>query len=384
MAASRANSSSGALSTGGATSSSGAGITPGAATTSGARSTAGATATSGAGSTDGAIAADRPIDVVIAWVDGSDPKLAEKRNRYSGKTAVPVSSGAHPTRFASSNEIRYCVLSVLKFAPFVRNIFIVTDGQDPGISGDVSKYFPGRSGSIRIVDHTEIFDGYGDTLPTFNSISIANMIWRIRGLADSFVYFNDDTFLVRNITPEEWFIDGRPVMRGKWVPAARPRVVLDRMRKWFNMHLAGKPDNQPRASFHVGQWNAAALLGYRFRYFTNSHTPHPVGRSLVEDFFRKNDSLLRKNISYRFRDHSQFTFISLSNHLQLIDGNRNIARPAVVYLKPENRGPGYIDKKISLCEGDPEIIYMCAQSLDMVEEEERMKLFSWLDRILGL
>jgi hypothetical protein len=344
----------------------------------------GTTPTAGAKKASGADTTGEPIDVVIAWVDGSDPKLAEKRNRYSGKTAVPVSSGAHPTRFASSNEIRYCVLSVLRFAPFVRNIFIVTDGQDPGISDDVNRYFPGRSGSIRIVDHTEIFEGYEDCLPTFNSISIANMIWRIRGLAGHFVYFNDDTFLVRNITPEEWFIDGRPVMRGRWVPAARPRVVLDRMRKWFYRHLAGRPDYQPRASFHLGQWNAATLLGFRFRYFTNSHTPHPVGRGLVEDFLIKNVTLLRKNISYRFRDHSQFTFISLSNHLQLLDGNRNIARPAVVYLKPENRGPDYIDKKITLCERDPGIIYMCAQSLDLVEEKERMKLFSWLDGILGL
>ena len=325
-----------------------------------------------------------PVDVVIAWVDGSDPKLAQKRSRYSESKPVPVSSGAHPTRFASSNEIRYCVLSVLRFAPFVRNIFIVTDGQDPGLTGDLQKYFPERAGSVRIVDHTEIFDGYEEYLPTFNSISIANMIWRIRGRAENFVYFNDDTFLVRSITPGEWFIDGSPVMRGRWVPAARPRVVLDRMRKWFYRHLAGRPDYQPRASFHLGQWNAAALLGFRFRYFTNSHTPHPVGRSLVEDFFLKNDSLLRKNISFRFRDHSQFTFISLSNHLQLIDGNRNIARPAVVYLKPENRAPGYIDKKINLCESDPVIIYMCAQSLDQVEEKERMKLFSWLDGKLGL
>ncbi len=328
--------------------------------------------------------AGEPIDVVIAWVDGSDPKLTEKREKFSGRKEIPVSSGAHPTRFASSNEIRYCVLSVLRFAPFVRNIFIVTDGQDPGISDDVNKYFPGRSGSIRIVDHTEIFEGYEESLPTFNSISIANMIWRIKGLAGNFVYFNDDTFLVRNVTPEEWFIDGRPVMRGRWVPAARPRVFLDRMRKGFYRHLAGRPDFQPRASFHLGQWNAAAHLGFIFRYFTNSHTPHPVGRSLVENFFLENDSLLRKNISYRFRDHSQFTFISLSNHLQLINGNRNIARPAVIYLKPENRGPGYIDKKIASCESDPGIIYMCAQSLDLCEENERRKLFIWLNGILGL
>jgi len=325
-----------------------------------------------------------PIDVVIAWVDGSDPKLAEKRSRYSGSKPVPVSSGAHPTRFASSNEIRYCLLSVLRFAPFVRKIFIVTDSQDPGLTVDILKYFPERAGSVTIVDHTEIFDGYTEYLPTFNSISIANMIWRIKGLSEKFVYFNDDIFLVRGISPDEWFIDGAPVMRGRWVPAPWPRIGWNRLRTAFNRHIAGRPGFQPRASFHLAQWNSAALLGYRFRYFTNSHTPQPISRPLVEDYFAENDPILRKNISYRFRDPGQFTFSSLSNHLQLLNDNRHIARPGLAYLKPENRGPGYVDTKILLCERDRSIIYMCAQSLDMCGGQERDRLFSWLDRILGL
>lgn len=325
-----------------------------------------------------------PIDVVIAWVDGDDPKLAAKRNNYVNGTKITIGSGAHSTRFASSNEIRYCVLSVLRFASFVRNIFIVTDEQDPDIYSDVRKYFPQRQDSIRIVDHKEIFEGYESCLPTFNSISIANMIWRIKGLSENFVYFNDDTFLIRSIRPKEWFIDGRPVLRGRWAPATTPRALWNSVRVLFNRHIAGKPDFEPRASFHLGQWNAASVLGFKLRYFTNSHTPHAVNRKLVEDYFSKNDSLLRKNISFRFRDHSQFTFISLSNHLQLIDGNRHIAGPALAYLKPQGRADDYVDRKIALCENNPGIIFMCIQSLEMCRIDDREKLFRWLDRTLGL
>ncbi len=328
--------------------------------------------------------ADEPVDVVIAWVDGDDPVLADKRNKYFQGGRITIGSGAHPTRFASSNEIRYCVLSILKFAPFVRNIFIVTDEQDPGISADVRKYFPDRSGSIRIVDHREIFMGYENYLPTFNSISIANMIWRIKGLSENFVYFNDDTFLVREIKPEHWFLNGRPVLRGRWVPAPVPRAIWNRTRIFFNRRIFGRKGYEPRASFHMGQWNAAFLLGFRFRYFTNSHTPHPVTRRPVEDYFIKNRLLLEKNISFRFRDTSQFTFISLSNHLQLIGGNRNIAGPALVYLKPQGRAPGYVQKKTSRCESDSSIRYMCIQGLEMCRQEDRDLLFSWLDGILGL
>jgi len=126
------------------------------------------------------------------------------------------------------------------------------------------------------------------------------------------------------------------------------------------------------------------MLGFKFRYFTNSHTPHPVGRKLVEDYFIKNDSLLRKNISFRFRDHSQFTFISLSNHLQLLDGNRHIAGPALAYLKPQGHADDYVDRKIALCENNQGIRFLCIQGLEMCSSEVRVKLFGWLDKKLDL
>jgi len=322
---------------------------------------------------------DHPVDVVIAWVDGNDPVLAEKRNRYirEGESSS-LSSGAHSTRFASINEIRYCVLSILKFAPFIRNIFIITDGQDPDLWDDIKKYHPDRLDSFRIVDHKEIFEGFEDYLPTFNSISIGNMIWRIKGLSDNFVYFNDDTFLIRKIEPEDWFSGNRPVMRGRWVPAPFPRILWYTIRIGIKKHLLGNTDYQPRASFHMGQWNSARLAGYRIRYFTNSHTPHSVERKRMQEYFSKNASVLEKNIKHRFRNYRQFTFIALSNHLQLLDGNRQIANPGLVYLQPYKRPKDYIDKKIHFCENNPDIKFLCVQSLDLCEKEKQEKLLGWL------
>jgi hypothetical protein len=201
---------------------------------------------------------NQPIDVVIAWVDGNDPLLTEKRNRFLNGTGIRTHPGAHPTRFASINEIRYCVLSVFRFAPFVRNIFIVTDGQDPNLYEDVKTYFPERLNSLRIVDHREIFEGFEKHLPTFNSISIGNMIWRIRGLSENFVYFNDDTFLIRPVKPEDWFVGDKPVLRGKWAPAPVFRILWHNIRKTANIFLLNTNGFQPRASFHMGQSDSGA------------------------------------------------------------------------------------------------------------------------------
>lgn len=326
----------------------------------------------------------QPIDVVIAWVDGGDVRLAEKRNRFLKGNGGNDQPGADPTRFASINEIKYCVLSILKFAPFVRNIFIITDGQNPNLNEDIKSFFPEKFNSVKIIDHKEIFEGFEKFLPTFNSISIGNMIWRVKGLAEQFIYFNDDIFLIRPVKPEDWFIDNLPVLRGKWLPAPVLRIFWQKLRKFFQLKILKKTTFKQRASFHMGQWHSAALVGLKYRYFSNSHTPHTVGLNLVEDFFSKNKSILEKNLSFRFRDHSQFTFISLSNHLQLKNGNRNIAKPDMVYLKPLNNSVTYITKKIKQCERRPSIKYICAQSLELGPKEGQDKLFEWLNKKLEI
>ena len=157
-----------------------------------------------------------PIDVVIPWVDGNDPKHKKKINSYLNDKDIARIPGAYNTRFASINEIKYSILSILKFAPFVRNIFIVTDSQNPNIEKYIKDLFPGRLNSIQIVDHKEIFEGFEQFLPTFNSRTIDRLLWRIKGLSNHYIYFNDDIFLIRNVKPEDWFCNGRPIMRGSW------------------------------------------------------------------------------------------------------------------------------------------------------------------------
>jgi hypothetical protein len=265
-----------------------------------------------------------PVDAVIAWVDGDDPKLKEKRKFYLGEIGDGNASGAHPTRFASTNEIRYCLLSLFKFAPFIRNVFIVTDGQDPNLYQDVEKYFPERLNSIRIVDHKEIFRGYESYLPIFNSTAIETMVWRIEGLAEQFVYLNDDFFLIREVKPEYWFVDGKPIIRGRWTMAPFKKIIGNRTKALIGRIFNKKSNFQPKFSFFIGQWNAASLLGMKVRYFLNGHTPYVFRVSTFEKFFAKNPSLLEKNISFRFRDQSQYNLTTLANHLEILDGNSQI------------------------------------------------------------
>ncbi len=329
-------------------------------------------------------AGSNPIDAVILWVDGSDPKLAEKRDHYLALEKKTNSHpGALPLRFASSNEIRYCVLSILTFAPFVRNIFIVTDEQDPYLYEDIRIRFPEKAGCLKIIDHKEIFRGYEQYLPTFNSSSIQTLIWRIEGLSEKFIYFNDDVILIRETREEDWFIGDMPVLRGKWLLPPFRKMAGNKLKVLINRHLRNKGDYLPKISFYIMQWKSAALLGIKGRYFFHDHTPHPMRRKTLENFFAENVELLEKTISYRFRDSQQLIAPGVAYHLEILSGNRNYRDPRLGYFHPyysESR----MDRRIKRCMNDPRIKTICIQSVEMLSSRQREKIFRWMDSILNL
>ncbi len=320
-----------------------------------------------------------PVDVVITWVDGNDPKHQEKMAPFLDNRVRGDIPGAHPTRFRSVNEIRYCVLSVFTFAPFVRNVYVVTDEQDPNLRDDVKQCFPERIHSLKIVGHKDIFQGYEHYLPTFSSRVIESMIWRIDGLSDRFIYFNDDTFLIRKTTASDFFIKERPVLRGGWLPSPWPRTWWAGFQSFIKKVLMGRKDFQPKPSYHLGQWLAARKAGFRYRYFYFNHTPYSISKPTAEKFFNEDPGFFENHLEHRFKNHKQINFISLLYHLELKKGNQNIRKPDVAYVNPTGRGKSYLERKIELCRRDKKIKFLCVQSMDLCNKADQDKVFTWLE-----
>ena len=136
------------------------------------------------------------IDAVITWVDGSEPnyKLKLEENLKNKKIIN--------RQYLQANEIHFCVASIIKFAPFVRKIFIVTDNQKPNLNE--VRHFVSLN-KVEIIDHKEIFRDNMDFLPTFNIRSIDALLFKIKNLSNKFIYFNDDMFLIKETSEEEWF-----------------------------------------------------------------------------------------------------------------------------------------------------------------------------------
>lgn len=139
-----------------------------------------------------------PIDIVVPWVDDTDPIWIEKKEKYTG---VESKEGNTDVRYRDWDTLKYWFRGVEKFAPWVRHVYFITDNQKPEwLNTDHTK--------LKWVKHTDYIPK--EYLPTFNSHTIEWNLHRIEGLSENFVYFNDDVFLIDNTKPEDFFLNGLP------------------------------------------------------------------------------------------------------------------------------------------------------------------------------
>lgn len=140
------------------------------------------------------------IDFVVTWVDMADPEWQRVFAEYSGKKKEEK-NGVSEARFRDQGLLRYWFRGVDKFAPWVRKIHFVTCGQTP-------TWLDTSNPKLNLVNHKDFIPA--EFLPTYNSTVIERYMHRIPGLADRFVYFNDDFFIIRPVKPERFFQNGLP------------------------------------------------------------------------------------------------------------------------------------------------------------------------------
>ena len=239
------------------------------------------------------------IDAVITWVDGSEPNYQRKLKEYL------TNNNTINRQYLQANEINLCVASIVKYAPFIRKIFIVTDKQSPSL--DSVKHIVSKE-KIEIVDHEEIFRDNIEFLPTFNIRSIDALLFKIKDLSEKFIYFNDDMFLVKKTNPEDWFVGDKAVLTGNWVKTYNKKpikIISQKIKSFFNM----------RPSFNASQSKAANIAGFNSKYFKSYHCGRPQIKSIIKDFYNKNPEKLVDQIKYKFRDDRQYMPYSLCWHL---------------------------------------------------------------------
>lgn len=245
------------------------------------------------------------IDFVVLWVDGNDPEWqAEKRIYQSGVTDDSNSAN----RFRDWGLMPYWFRAVEQFAPWVRKIHFVTWGHVPAwLDLDHPK--------LHHVRHADYIPP--EYLPTFSANTIEMNVHRIPGLAEHFVFFNDDMFLLRPMREEDFFRGGLPCSCGSEVPVrftGEPGIwqhLIPNDMRVVNNHFGKAEQLRAFRGKYVSRayrWqdNIRTLLLERlypesFLGFKNLHAPAAFRRQTFEELWREEPELLDQTCRNRFR-----------------------------------------------------------------------------------
>ncbi len=245
------------------------------------------------------------IDFVVLWVDGSDPEWFAEKKKYQPSVSDESSS---VNRFRDWGLMRYWFRAVEQFTPWVRKIHFVTWGHVPSwLNLDNPK--------LHHVKHTDYIPG--EYLPTFNANTIEMSIHRIPDLAEHFVFFNDDMFMLRAMKKTDFFRGGLPCTYGAEIPlqflgspGIWQHLITNDMRT-VNNHF----NKQDQVRLHRKKYLSRAyrwqdnvrtkaveiLFPEAFLGFKNLHAPAAFMKRTFTDIWKKEPELLRETSLHRFR-----------------------------------------------------------------------------------
>ena len=249
------------------------------------------------------------IDFVLPYVDGSDPVWRAEKDRYFHSDSGEMSD-ASECRYRDWGTLKYFFRGVEQYAPWIRKLFFIVSGEE-----QIPSWLNRSDPRLEIVFHKDFIPaGY---LPTFSSNCIELNLHRIKGLSEHFVYFNDDVFLINNVTPEFFFKKGLPCDTA--ILRFRPFMELDPGRKPFLSALASiaainrNYDKRSCMRRYLYKWldpkmgirivsTLWLLPAAEFTGFTNLHIMNPYLKSTFEEVWDKEGEVLEQTCMHRFRE----------------------------------------------------------------------------------
>ena len=239
------------------------------------------------------------IDIVIPWVDGSDPKWQAEKSEYNPDEGTDT----RVNRYRDWGVLKYWFRGIDRFMPWVNKIHFITWGHVPEwLNVDQEK--------LNIVRHEDYIDkGY---LPTFSSHPIELNMHRIKDLSEQFIYFNDDMFVIRPVKPEDFFRDGLPVDTVTEVPLRFNPGGVDHIIGNDMMIINKHFPKEQVTKLHKKKWFSLKAMKSTmknlymkpvkgFSGFDNPHVPQAFLKSTFEQVWDKERGLMEQTTSHRFR-----------------------------------------------------------------------------------
>ena len=252
-----------------------------------------------------------PIDIVVPWVDGSDPDWLSLKKQYTPSSMCDTDE----SRYRASDTFKYWFRAIEKNAPWVHKVHFLTFRHVPEwLNIDHPK--------LQIVQHQDFIPQ--KYLPTFSSHVIEMNLHQIPGLASQFIYFNDDVFLIKESRREDFFRNDLPMdaailgmIKNNHVENFMPYIMLNMM-AIINMNF----NKNYVIKNHLGKWfsfkyrklllNNLYLMPFSsFTGFRNFHTATPFLKETIQEVWSTIPEIMQKVCKNKFRskeDINQYIF----------------------------------------------------------------------------
>ena len=275
---------------------------------------------------EGAELNTQKIDIVIPWVDGSDPEWIKLKNQYSNTQSAPDGANTE-IRFQSWDNLHLWFRAIEDCMPWYNRIFLVTCGHLP-------PFLNTNNPRLRIVRHDEFIPQ--KYLPTFNSNTIEMNLHRIEDLSENFILFNDDLFPIQKIPENYYFMNNLPCDQAVESPIMP--VDIGDLSRWscmvktndlliINKHFK-KREVQKKNFFgwyniRYGERLKRNIGLHYWNNFVGFHDPHmanPLKKSTLARLWEVEPELLDEGSSNRFRGESDISQY-LIRYWQLCEGS---------------------------------------------------------------
>jgi hypothetical protein len=311
------------------------------------------------------------IDFVLLWVDMNDPKWRKKFDQYH-LSADKEKTDTRAIKYRDWDNLRYWFRGVEKFASWVRKIHFVTSDQCPiWLNRNMPK--------LHIVSDSDYIPT--EYLPLFNCNPLEINFHRIEGLAEQFVYFNDDMFLINCVKPEHFFRNGLPIDMAVFNALApseniQSAYIICNSLSILNRHL-NKRDVLKKNFF---KWfnikykkflfrNMALLPWPRFTGFVDPHHPSSFLKSTYIKIWSLEDERLRRVCTHRFRDISDINQY-LFRYWQLVEGT---FYPQNIFKYFEYKNIANVDEAVQLIKNQSKPI-ICLNDAELSNFESAKKV----------
>lgn len=257
------------------------------------------------------------IDVIITWVDGNDLAWQSVKNKY----VIENKNGDdRKSRYRDWDNLKYIFRGIEKYMPWIHKVHFVTWGHLPDWMNIECK-------KLNIVKHEDFIpEKY---LPTFNSNTIELNLHRIPELAEYYINFNDDMFVIGMTDSKDFFVNGLPKDMAILSPQPIKRggiacTVVNNL-EVINDYFTPLDIRNNKGKWFSHKYGKMLLRNFIFSKFTTiigiyeTHIPFSHLKSTAVEVWDKEGRTLENTCLHKFRskeDVNEWLF----RHWQLMSG----------------------------------------------------------------